>query len=271
MRGTVEFMLQKINFREGKIAFRRYGTGSKLAVALHGYGEEGSSFAHLSQFLGNEYTLICPDLPFHGETEWTENDFGTEDLYDMLNVMIPLSLRKITLIGYSMGGRMALAFSQQHPECTEKLILIAPDGLHNNFWYRFSTQTYFGNSVFAYTMRKPHWLFNMMKLVKTTGLLNKSVFKFAHHYLDDEQARTELYKRWTSFRRIKPSLKKLEQEKRFKTQMIFGRYDRIILPDKAKKSAKKNECISVHIIQSGHQLLAEKHTKRIAELILHEV
>jgi pimeloyl-ACP methyl ester carboxylesterase len=263
-------MQRKINFQDSEIAFHSFGEGTRLTVALHGYGEEGSSYAPLAGYIGTDYTLICPDLPFHGDTKWNRKDFKIEDLHDILDTLIPLSLRKITLIGYSMGGRMALAFAEKYPELIEKLILIAPDGLHNNFWYRFSTQTAYGNKLFNYTMKKPHWLFNMMRIVQATGLMNKSVFKFAHHYLDDEEARADLYERWTAFRFIKPSLQSLQKEKRFKTLMIFGKYDRIILPKTAQRLAHINECIKVKIIHAGHQLLSEKHTKRIAELILNE-
>jgi pimeloyl-ACP methyl ester carboxylesterase len=263
-------MQRKINFQNSDISFYSFGNGSRLAVALHGYGEGGSSYASLSGYLGVDYTLICPDIPFHGETKWNKEDFRIEDLYEILNTIIPLSLRKITLIGFSMGGRMALALAEKHPEIIERLILIAPDGLHKNFWYRFSTQTAYGNKLFKYTMKKPHWLFNMMKVVQASGLMNKSVFKFAHHYLDDGQARTDLYERWTAFRFIKPSVQSLKKENRFKTLMVFGKYDRIILPVIAQKLAQQNECIQVKIIHAGHQLLSEKHTKRIAELILKE-
>jgi pimeloyl-ACP methyl ester carboxylesterase len=263
-------MRNKINSNNGEITFHAFGNGNRLLVALHGYGEEGHSYASLSGYLGQHYTITAPDLPFHGETVWSKNDFVIEDLYEMLNNILPLSLRKITLIGYSMGGRMALAFAEKYPESVERLILVAPDGLHKNFWYRITTQTSWGNKLFKFTMAKPHWLFNSMKAVRSLGLLNKSVFKFAHYYLDDEKARHDLYKRWTAFRRIKPSLQSIKKEKRFKTLMIFGRYDRIILPDIAKKLAVQNECIRVEVMHAGHQLLADKHVKRIAELILNE-
>jgi pimeloyl-ACP methyl ester carboxylesterase len=263
-------VLQRIPYKDSTVAFHSYGTGAPVMIALHGYGETGSSFSVLAPFLNSSFSMICPDLPFHGETEWKENNFDTNALYEMLNTVVPLSLRKITLVGYSMGGRIALAFAQQYPELVEKLVLIAPDGLHKNFWYWLATQTSSGNKLFASTMKNPGWIVSLMNTARKFRLLNKSIFKFVHYYLDDETARKQLYERWTSFKTFNPSLKKLRGEKKYKTVLIYGKYDRIISFAKGKQLSKKNECISIKLLQTGHQVLAEKHAKAIAALCMRE-
>jgi len=168
-----------------------------------------------------------------------------------------------------MGGRICLAMLQDIPSKIERAVLIAPDGLHKNFWYWFSTQTKIGNRLFSYTMRKPYWFFGGMKLLRNISLLNKSIFKFAHSYLDNQAERELLYKRWTAMRNFKPQLSKLtEALKQYPTAviMVFGSYDRIIVEERSGAIAKQNPSVKVKTIKAGHQLLKEKYAKDIAAL-----
>jgi hypothetical protein len=147
--------------------------------------------------------------------------------------------------------------------------LIAPDGLHQNFWYWFSTQTAIGNGIFRYTMKHPHWFFGGMRFMRGLNLLNKSIFKFAHAYLDDETERDVLYKRWTTMRLFVPKARLLASalaRYRIPVRMLFGSYDRIILSKRSSSLDKKNDTITVKTIRAGHQLLKEKYAKDIAAL-----
>jgi len=98
-------------------------------------------------------------------------------------------------------------------------------------------------------------------------LLNKSIIKFVHQYLDDKEARLLLYKRWTTLRKFKPDLyvvKKNIVNQMIPVRFVFGSYDRIILDKRSNffKTDKAN--VKVLLLQAGHQLLKEKHAKDIA-------
>ena len=118
-------------------------------------------------------------------------------------------------------------------------------------------------------MKKPGWFFSLVHVSGKLKIINKSVTKFVHHYLDDQQQRLLLYKRWTCMRKVKPNLaaiKKICAEKNIQLNFLFGKYDRIILSKRAAifQDAKN---INIKIIDSGHQLLREKHAKHITALL----
>jgi pimeloyl-ACP methyl ester carboxylesterase len=257
-------------YKHSFIHYLKFGQGTKFLFCFHGYGEDAQSFSFLRTGLGNDYTLIAIDFPYHGKTEWNEGlEFSPDDLQQIINSIVPLELQTISLLGYSMGGRIALVMLQEFPTKIERVVLIAPDGLHKNFWYWFSTQTRIGNRLFDYTMKKPHWFFSGMVFLKTFRLLNKSIYKFAHTYLDDAYERASLYKRWTTMRKFVPDASAITaslKQSNIPIKMLFGSYDKVILSERSTSLDKANDTITVKKIKVGHQLLKEKYLKEIAVL-----
>lgn len=269
-------MLHILKYKNSSVAFHVFGQGPKTLFCLHGYGDSGDSFYFLEKYLGNEYSIIAPDLPLHGGTQWNEKKlFQSSDILQWIPLMCeeagkPLpATNKIQLLGYSMGGRLALSIFAKSPGEFEKIVLFCPDGLHENFWHFISTQTLAGNFLFDKTMQHPGWFFKLMEGAYQVKLLNKSIYKFAHHYLDDAKARELLYKRWTLFRKFTPAIsivKKNILKYKIPLTLVFGSYDRIILSGRSNYLKKNNPAVKVFILDAGHQLLREKYGPEIARV-----
>ncbi len=270
----------QIKYRQSVISYRLSGSGPRVAVCFHGYGEEANSFDFLSQYAGNEYRFLAIDLPYHGQTDWQEGlnllPAELEEILHLLFEQVSIDYRqpdfRYTLAGYSLGGRVCLSLYQLHPEAVDRLVLLAPDGLKMNFWYWLATQTRAGNQFFAFTMKKPQWFFGLIKLMHKTGLINTSIFKFVKYYIGDPVVRQELYNRWTSLRKLKPDLstvKKQITQNHTALRLIYGIHDRIILSSVGKKFIRAIETESRLIeIHAGHQVLHEKHAKEILPAFL---
>lgn len=252
----------------------RFGNGNHWLFCFHGYGEEGNSFHFLEEWLRNDYTLIALDFPFHGSSSWNEGLlFTAKDLLSILNSIMQGSgqpSQPINLLGYSMGGRVALHLLQTVPDNIGQVILVAPDGLHHNIWHWLSTQTFLGNKLFAFSMFHPGGLFAAIKLAYKTGFFNKSIFNFVHYYLDHKESRILLYKRWTTMRKFNPRLKLLKKiihQKEMKVNILFGKYDRIIITRRGIDFQKGLEdYINITELEAGHQLLKEKYAHSIAAM-----
>ena len=261
-----------LTYRRSLIHYLQFGNGSKLLVCLHGYGENANSFAALEPLLQHQYRVLALDMPFHGLTEWKEGTgFSPAMLAEIIGQLNP-GQQPLTLLGYSMGGRLALSLLQHYPGTIERLVLLAPDGLRTNCWYWLSTQTRLGNRLFRYSVTHPGWLFRALRLGQLTRLLSPGVFKIAHFYLDDEQQRGLFYLWWTALRLFKPNLdnlKKIIAAQQLPVQLVFGRFDQVILSDKGYAFAKGIEQqVSVQVIDAGHQLLKEKNLPFIAGLLV---
>lgn len=261
---------QKLYFKNSVINYYVYGSGSKLLFCFHGYAEDGTSFSFLENHLGETYTLYAIDFPFHGKTEWNEQEpLSAKDFLVILDLINPKQNTSFSVLAYSMGGRIAMHLLQAIGQKIEKVILIAPDGLRENFWYKLSAQTAIGNKLFKKTMQQPRLFFLFLNGAGKIKLLNKSIVKFVHYYLDDENERLLLYKRWTVMRGFKPDLaaiKKTCVERNIQLHLLFGSFDRIILSKRAN-IFKKEKNIQIQIVEAGHQLLKQKYACYIVPLL----
>jgi pimeloyl-ACP methyl ester carboxylesterase len=244
---------------------------------LHGYGETAASFGFIGEALDAGHTLIAIDLPFHGETDWREGlSFTPAQLFEIMkNIVAGLgsATHRWGLIGYSMGGRIVLQLAENHPGSIDKLILLAPDGLKVNIWYWVATRTRVGNLLFRWTMRRPGWLFLLLRLSHALRLVNPSIYKFAVHYIDDQKVRHELYTRWTVTRKFRPepgAFADLIRKNRIPVSLIYGRYDRIIRWERGEKFRRRGieACCRLDLLDTGHQLLRPQFLPLYLQIIL---
>ncbi|MGJ7912930.1 2-succinyl-6-hydroxy-2,4-cyclohexadiene-1-carboxylate synthase [Neobacillus sp. LXY-1] len=101
------------------------GEGFPLLV-LHGFTGDSSTWMPFCNNWGGHSTLLIPDLVGHGRTESPKDliryriESAARDLKDMLEQM---KIQQIDVLGYSMGGRLALTFAILYPGMVRKLIL----------------------------------------------------------------------------------------------------------------------------------------------------
>ena len=231
------------------VSYQRFGNGPQPVICFHGYGEQAGVFSFFEKEAGDRFS------------------------FDLLKIIdCETYNRKPVLMGFSLGGRVALSLYEAVPEKFCKLILLAPDGLKINFWYWLSTQTLMGRRIFSFTMKHPGWFFGFLKLMNKLKLVNASIFKFVKYYIDNEEMRTLLYKRWICLRKLKPNLKKIKRavkETQTPVRLMYGKHDRIILPVVGERFRKGIEdYCTITIIEAGHQVLHNKHVDEIVNLIL---
>ena len=287
--------------QSSRLHYHRWGKGEKLLLCFHGYGESAGTFSLLAEPLGDEFTIVAIDMPLHGKTEWNEGlDFSIHQLLSVIDAILagiegpssgasqhlagmlpatiidppPASRLAQTpwhLLGYSMGGRIALSLLEAAPEKIQKLILIAPDGLRLNPWYWLATQTHAGRLLFWYTLYHPGWFLFMLKTGNKLKLVNPSVYKFVDNYIGKHEVRRELYTRWTTMRHFRPHLEHIKaiiRKKNLPVRILYGKFDRIIREERGRQFQKGIEpwCRLV-VLSAGHQLLQTQHLPALVSLV----
>lgn len=103
-----------------------------VVVFIHGSGPGASGASNFRQnysaFIDAGYRVILPDLIGYGASSKPEGldytlQLFTDTLYDALRQH---GIEKATLVGNSLGGGVALQMTLDHPEFSDKLILMAP-------------------------------------------------------------------------------------------------------------------------------------------------
>lgn len=262
-----------ITYKNSRIHYRYSGSGSRTVLCFHGFGTFARTFDWLAEHVPN-HRFIAFDLPYHGETTWLDGDpFLPEDLLNIISLCPHAECDKFALMGYSMGGRICLQLVELIPERVTNFILLAPDGLHTNPWYWFSTQTRVGNRFFRKVMYNPERFLSLLKRGESLHLLNKGVLKFVDRYMGNRQIREQVYKVWTSFRKFHPAKNKVIaniNRLNIPVTLIYGRYDTIIPlgPGENFFHALKGRK-TIEVLETGHQVLHTRNAEYIAEAFNH--
>lgn len=97
---------------------------AKTVLLLHGFMSDCRSMESIGQELGGSYNILYVDLPGFGRSYSQKYDYGMETISLCINeILKELNLDAVHVLGYSMGGRVALSFASIYPGRVHSLIL----------------------------------------------------------------------------------------------------------------------------------------------------
>lgn len=100
--------------------------GERNVVLLHGYLESMLVWDDFIPLLYKKVRVVTVDLPGHGISVVTGDTHTMEFLADTVaEGLKTLGIKRCTLVGHSMGGYVALAFCERHPEMLEGIVLLS--------------------------------------------------------------------------------------------------------------------------------------------------
>ncbi len=112
-----------------RMAYRRAGSGP-VVLLLHGIAGSSNTWAPAMRLLESRFTVIAPDFLGHGASDKPEGDYSLGNhasaIRDLLHV---LDIDRVTVVGQSFGGGVAMQFSYQFPELCDRLVLVDAGGL----------------------------------------------------------------------------------------------------------------------------------------------
>jgi len=109
------------------LSFRKTGHGPVLVI-LHGLYGSSDNWISIAKKLEERFTVFIPDLRNHGQSPHTSTH-TYQDMVDDLSLFFKNHhINKATLLGHSMGGKLAMMFAAEYPELITGLIVadIAP-------------------------------------------------------------------------------------------------------------------------------------------------
>jgi pimeloyl-ACP methyl ester carboxylesterase len=111
------------------VFYREEGEGS-VVVLLHGIAGCSATWDAVLPRLAARHTVVAPDLLGHGESAKPRGDYSlgayASGVRDLLAV---LGHDRVTVVGHSLGGGVAMQFAYQFPQMAERLVLVASGGL----------------------------------------------------------------------------------------------------------------------------------------------
>jgi pimeloyl-ACP methyl ester carboxylesterase len=136
-------------------------SGRKDAPAvllMHGFGASLHTWEPWAQMLAADFRVIRFDLPGAGLTgvDPTSDYTDARSLEVVLALMDKLGVARASVVGNSIGGRIAWKLAAQHPGRVDKLVLISPDGFESaGFEYGKQTHLPVMFRLMRYALPKP--------------------------------------------------------------------------------------------------------------------
>ncbi|HRH39869.1 MAG TPA: alpha/beta hydrolase, partial [Flavobacteriales bacterium] len=261
------------------LAYRTFGSGPLHVLAFHGFGRSGADFEVLEPSLKNLLTIHAFDLHFHGKSpgypERANTPFTPKELADYFASFADrIGATRVGLLGYSLGGRIALSLAEQMPQRLDVVLLAAPDGLHTRPWYRRLAASSFGRALYRRFVMDPSLIHALIKTMRALRLMNERMFRFLMGQTDSRAKRELVRDVWLSYRLIEPDLHKVAAnavEHNVPVHLFFGTYDKVI---KAHQGANLHSLAPNMITQTelplGHALLTAELGAAMRDRLLHD-
>ena len=124
--------VHEITLHGHRVNYREAGRGHRRAVLLvHGLAGSSTTWAPVLEPLGRYVHVLAPDLLGHGNSDaphsgdYSLGGFAT----GLRDLLVAMDVDRVTVVGHSFGGGVAMQFAHQFPEFTERLVLVSSGGL----------------------------------------------------------------------------------------------------------------------------------------------
>jgi pimeloyl-ACP methyl ester carboxylesterase len=122
MTGTSNF----ITINGLRLHYLDFGnTGKPPLICIHGLSGNAHSFDSLAPHFASDYHVISVDVRGRGDSQWGPQDDYNPATYnsDLAAIIEQSGFLKVTLIGTSMGGMIAMLYAGGYPDRVERIVL----------------------------------------------------------------------------------------------------------------------------------------------------
>jgi pimeloyl-ACP methyl ester carboxylesterase len=251
-------MQHTLRYKKSTLSYQQSGQGEKALLLFHGFGQHHRAFAELSEALGQHYTLYAFDLFFHGNSQWNDGEIPLEKamwkeiIEHFLNEP---KIQKFSVLGFSLGGKFALATLELFPEQIEHIFLLAPDGVKTNFWYSLATYPLLLRQFFKSMILKPGRLHAITSMLHTLRVVDHGLLRFAESQMDTQEKRERVYYSWVVFRHLHFDMRKIAgliKDHDILLTMIIGKHDKIITTRNMQWLLRHLHDYQLETLDTGH-------------------
>lgn len=112
------------------VAYTERGSGERTLVLIHGLGSYLPVWSKNLDALAGSHRVVALDLPGYGKSSKRDFEYSMDSFAEVVHgVVQALDLKRVTLVGHSMGGQVSLTYALRYPGQVEALVLTSPAGL----------------------------------------------------------------------------------------------------------------------------------------------
>lgn len=252
-------MQKSITFKNANISFSDAGKGTAV-VLIHGFLENATMWKEIIPELIKRNRVITVDLLGHGKSDCLGYVHSMNLFAETIKAVLKhLKIRRCVLIGHSLGGYVALAFAEKHPQKIKGLCLM-------NSTSNEDSEDRKNLRIRANKMVQNN--FDSMVKMSVSNLFlpaNLSTFKEEIETVKTAALQTSVqgYIAANEGMRIRPNRNDVLTENNFKKLIVIGKKDPVLDFESSLEEAKKTNSELV-IFNDGHM----SHIENKNELII---
>jgi pimeloyl-ACP methyl ester carboxylesterase len=108
---------------EERLAVSTLGDSGPWVVFVHGLFGQGRNWTTIAKGLTDGHRVALVDLPNHGHSPWTDR-VDYRDMAELLATELESLGEPVTLVGHSMGGKVAMQLALRRPELLQALVVV---------------------------------------------------------------------------------------------------------------------------------------------------
>lgn len=204
-------------------------------LLLHGFGASLHTWDLWADALGPDFRLIRLDLPGSGlSAPDPENNYSDARSVQLLTTLLDqLGVDRASIVGHSIGGRIAWTLAARHRERVDKLVLVAPDGFASpGFDYGKPVDVPATLAVMRHVLPQAVLKMNLQAAYAQPGTLTAALTRRYHDLMRAPGARQALLERLKQTVLVEPL--PLLRQIHAPTLLLWGDADRMIPVDNAK-------------------------------------
>lgn len=247
----------------------RGNPSADVVIMLHGFGSSIYTWRGWTPVLLQQFRVIQLDLPGSGlSAQDANNDYTDDRMLDLLiALMDELNIAKASIIGHSIGGRMAWRFAAVHPERVSRLVLVAPDGFASpGFEYHIAPKVPKVFELIRFTLPKTVFRMNLKPAYSDQAVITEETVTTYHDLLRAPGNREALLDRMrqTILTEPEPFLKKITAP----VLLVWGEDDAMIPVSNAEDYMRNIADVSIARIPGvGHVPQEENAEQSVVPVI----
>ncbi|MEX0620554.1 MAG: alpha/beta hydrolase [Solirubrobacterales bacterium] len=120
---------QTIHIHGQPVTFHMMGEGPPILL-IHGITSSSRTWKRVMPGLAENHTVIAPDLLGHGNSAKPQGDYSLGAYASGIrDLLVALDVPRVTVVGHSLGGGIALQFAYQFPERVGRIVLVDSGGI----------------------------------------------------------------------------------------------------------------------------------------------
>jgi pimeloyl-ACP methyl ester carboxylesterase len=120
--------VKTVTLHGDRVAYRDEGRGDVILL-IHGIGGSFKTWSDVIPLLAGKYRVIAPDLLGHGQSDKPRGDYSVGAFAVLLRDLLDeLGITRVTVVGHSLGGGIAMQFAHQHRQYCDRIALISSGG-----------------------------------------------------------------------------------------------------------------------------------------------